>query len=42
MLTFFLSHVIPGDPITLALGPRATEEQRISFHEKMGMDKPFK
>jgi len=41
MLTFFLSHVIPGDPITLALGPRATEEQRISFHEKMGMDKPL-
>jgi peptide/nickel transport system permease protein len=41
ILTFFLSHVIPGDPINLALGPRATKEQRIAFREKMGMDKPI-
>ena len=41
MLTFFITHVIPGDPITMALGPMATQEQRISFHEKMGMDKPL-
>jgi len=41
MLTFFITHVIPGDPITLALGPMATQEQRIAFHEKMGMDKPL-
>lgn len=41
MLTFFLSHIIPGDPITLALGPTATKEQKAAFHKKMGMDKPL-
>jgi len=41
MLTFFITHLIPGDPVTVALGPRATQEQRIAFYEKMGMDKPL-
>jgi len=41
MLTFFIAHVIPGDPVTLALGPKATSQQRAAFREKMGMDKPL-
>jgi len=41
MLTFFIAHVIPGDPVTLALGAKATAQQRAAFREKMGMDKPL-
>lgn len=41
ILTFFIANVIPGDPVTLALGHRASEDKKIAFREKMGMDKPI-
>jgi peptide/nickel transport system permease protein len=36
-----LIHVIPGDPVSAALGPRATPEMKLEFAHRMGLDKPF-
>jgi len=41
ILTFSIANVIPGDPVTLALGHRASDDQKNVFREKMGMDKPI-
>ncbi|HEY7689590.1 MAG TPA: ABC transporter permease [Dongiaceae bacterium] len=35
-----LIHVIPGDPIIIMLGPRATPEMREAKYKEMGMDRP--
>lgn len=40
-LVFTLIHAIPGDPATIALGPRATEEMRLSFIRRMKLDQPI-
>ena len=40
ILTFSIANVIPGDPVTLALGHRAGDDQKVAFREKMGMDEP--
>ncbi|RUW80432.1 MULTISPECIES: ABC transporter permease [unclassified Mesorhizobium] len=37
---FLLLHLIPGDPATIALGPRATPEAIARYAEKMHLDKP--
>jgi peptide/nickel transport system permease protein len=34
-------HVIPGDPVSAALGPRATPEIRAEFAHRMGLDRSF-
>ena len=34
-------HIIPGDPVSLMLGPRATPELRAELEERMGLDQPF-
>jgi peptide/nickel transport system permease protein len=34
-------YLIPGDPATIALGPRATAEMRAALTERMGLDKPI-
>jgi peptide/nickel transport system permease protein len=39
-LTFTLSFIIPGDPTTVALGPRATPEQRARFRQHYALDRP--
>lgn len=36
-----LIHLIPGDPVSAALGPRATAAIKAEFAHKMGLDKPF-
>ncbi|THB81576.1 MAG: ABC transporter permease [Desulfobacteraceae bacterium] len=42
LLTLFaLIHIIPGDPVSIALGPRATPEIEARFIEKMHLDKPW-
>jgi len=41
ILTFFIANVIPGDPVTLALGHRASEAQKAAFREKTGLNKPL-
>ena len=37
---FALLHMIPGDPASIALGPRATPEVQARYAEKMHLDEP--
>ncbi len=41
LLLFVLIYAVPGDPATIALGPRATEAQKIFFRQQMGLDQPL-
>lgn len=41
ILTFTVSHLIPGDPISLAAGPQATPEMIEALRREFGMDKPL-
>ena len=40
-LLFGMIHMIPGDPASVILGPRATPELRAELNERMGLDRPF-
>lgn len=40
LLTFFLSHVIPGDPARLMVGQRASEETLQEVRRQLGLDQP--
>jgi peptide/nickel transport system permease protein len=40
-LLFGMIHMIPGDPASVLLGPRATPELRAALNERMGLDRPF-
>jgi peptide/nickel transport system permease protein len=35
-----MSHIIPGDPVKLILGPRASEQMSARVREEMDLDKP--
>jgi len=39
ILIFVISRVIPGDPVRLALGPEASEQQVEALRAQMGLDK---
>lgn len=39
IITFIISHVVPGDPARLALGPGATPEQIAAFRQSFNLDK---
>ena len=41
VLLFAMLHAIPGDPVSIALGPRATPELQAAFAAKMHLDKPL-
>lgn len=41
ILIFVLTRVIPGDPVRLALGPLASEEQVQEARAEMGLDEPY-
>ncbi|QYX56315.1 ABC transporter permease [Roseovarius sp. SCSIO 43702] len=41
LVLFSLLHLIPGDPATIALGPRATPEAVARYAEKMHLDEPI-
>src|SRR6185369_12574761 len=41
LVTFILTHMIPGDPARILLGIRATAEAIAAIHEKFGLDKPI-
>lgn len=42
LLTLFsLLHMIPGDPVSIALGPRATPEIMARYEKKMRLDEPL-
>jgi peptide/nickel transport system permease protein len=38
---FSLLHMIPGDPVSIALGPRATPEVQARYAEKMHLNEPL-
>ena len=40
LMTFFVSHVIPGDPARLAAGPGADRQQVDAIKETLGLDLP--
>ncbi len=41
IVTFLISHTVPGDPIRLAAGPQATAEQIHKLEEEFGLHKPL-
>jgi peptide/nickel transport system permease protein len=41
IVTFVISHIVPGDPVRLAAGPQATAEQIHKLEEEFGLDKPL-
>jgi len=41
VITFYLSRMVPGDPASLYLGPRAKPEQVELLRSQMGLDKPL-
>jgi peptide/nickel transport system permease protein len=41
VITFYLSRMVPGDPASLYLGPRAKPEQIEYLRSQMGLDKPL-
>ena len=40
-ITFVLSHVVPGDPVQMWVGPRANKAQMEAARKKLGLDKPL-
>lgn len=41
ILIFIVSRVIPGDPVRLALGPEASQQQVEALRAEMGLDQPL-
>jgi peptide/nickel transport system permease protein len=41
IVTFAISHIVPGDPVRLAAGPQATTEQIEKLRAEFGLDKPL-
>ncbi|GED70796.1 peptide ABC transporter permease [Brevibacillus reuszeri] len=41
VFTFALVHMIPGDPVRMMLGQKATQEQVEHIREQMGLNKPL-
>ncbi len=40
-LLYTMIHAVPGDPLSIVLGPRATAEMREDLNKRLGLDKPF-
>jgi peptide/nickel transport system permease protein len=40
-LVFFVMHVLPGDPVTSALGPKGTPELVARIRQQLGLDEPL-
>ncbi len=40
-LLFSMIHAVPGDPLSIVLGPRATPEMRADLAARLGLEKPF-
>ena len=41
LMVFVISHVVPADPVGIALGPEATQEQINAMREAWGLNKPL-
>jgi peptide/nickel transport system permease protein len=39
-IVFFMTPVMPGDPVAVLLGPQATEDRIQELRERMGLDRP--
>ncbi len=40
-ITFFVSRIIPGDPATMWVGPKHTQEQLDAARKELGLDRPL-
>lgn len=40
-LVFMMLRLIPGDPATIMLGERSTDQQRINLRAQLGLDQPL-
>lgn len=41
ILLYSMIQIVPGDPVSVILGPRATPEMKAAMQAKMGLDRPF-
>lgn len=41
IIVFVMLRLIPGDPVSVMLGPRATQDAVIRLNHRMGLDKPI-
>jgi peptide/nickel transport system permease protein len=41
LLLFAITRLVPGDPVRLALGPQASEEQVVALRQELGLDDPL-
>src|SRR5690349_11922124 len=41
LFTFFLVRLVPGDPVTAMLAPRATPERRAALEHSLALDRPL-
>ena len=41
IIVFVMLRLIPGDPVAVMLGPRATQDAVIRLNHRMGLDKPI-
>ena len=41
IITFFITNLMPGDPVRVILGNMATEEQVLQLEEQLGLDQPL-
>ena len=41
IILFIIIHSIPGDPVSVMLGPKATPELRADLEQRMGLDRPL-
>lgn len=41
LIVFLLLHLIPGDPVKILLGPRASEQTRTALSQELGLNKPL-
>jgi peptide/nickel transport system permease protein len=41
LLTFIISHCVPGDPVATLLGERGTEAQIANLRHQLGLDRPL-
>ena len=41
IVTFAISHLVPGDPVRMIAGPRATAAQLAQVRASLGLDRPL-
>ncbi len=41
VITFIISHIIPGDPARLLAGDRASNEMVLNMRHQLGLDRPL-